>query len=187
MDLFTPKKMRVVFASGLEEAAAAMARLLPSLRAQAELLSAAPEELPSLLAEGPADALVLRPEDFDLASELSQRGYTGVLILGGADEIRRIAPACVAAGILTARYEEMEGGLRQLLALCARLRALRQRANILRRQLDDTRLVSRAKLLLMSRFKMSEEDAHRYIEKTAMDTGAKRREVAENIIRTYEG
>ena len=72
------------------------------------------------------------------------------------------------------------------LACCARLRALCTETVSLKRKLDDTRIVTRAKLLLMSRLKMSEAEAHRYIEKTAMDTGAKRREVAESIIRTYE-
>lgn len=186
MDPLFPKKMRIVAAAGCG-AEAGLAKALPALRVQAELICAPSGEIPSLLAERPADALILGAEDFDLASELSGRGYTGVLILSGAEELERIAPACVAEGILTARFDEAEGAFRQLLALCARLRALRQRETILRRQLDDTRLVSRAKLLLMNRLKMSEGEAHRYIEKTAMDTGAKRREVAESIIRTYEG
>ena len=63
---------------------------------------------------------------------------------------------------------------------------LRKHTSSLRRKLDDTRFVSRAKLLLMTRLQMSEEEAHHYIEQTAMDSGRKSREVAESIIRAYE-
>ena len=82
--------------------------------------------------------------------------------------------------------DSLSAVLPSFLACCARLRSLCTETASLKRKLDDTRIVTRAKLLLMSRLKMSEAEAHRYIEKTAMDTGSKRREVAESIIRTYE-
>ena len=79
-----------------------------------------------------------------------------------------------------------EAALPQFLAMCMRLRTPRQYTSSLQRKLDDARLVSRAKLLWMSRLNMSETEAHRYIEKAAMDGCRKRREVAERIICTYE-
>ena len=100
--------------------------------------------------------------------------------------IEELRPACISAGILVAERCEIAYAVPHLLAMSSRLRFLRQRASSLRRKLDDTRLVSRAKLLLMSRLQMSEEEAHRYIEKTAMDSGMKTREVALGIIRAYE-
>ncbi|HCG61364.1 MAG TPA: antitermination regulator, partial [Collinsella sp.] len=51
---------------------------------------------------------------------------------------------------------------------------------------SDTKLVNRAKLLLVTRLQMTEAEAHRYIEKTAMDNGESRRDVALRLIRTYE-
>ena len=50
----------------------------------------------------------------------------------------------------------------------------------------DIRVVNRAKWLLMEKLNLSEKDAHYYIEKQAMDLRIPRREVAGNIIRTYE-
>ena len=47
------------------------------------------------------------------------------------------------------------------------------------------RLVNRAKLLLITELKMEEPTAHRFIEKQSMDRCITRREVAEEIIRTY--
>lgn len=181
------RKMRVVVSVACTGVMRRLVRLLPDLRVSAELLSVSREELASTLNEAPVEALILGPEDFDLAAELSERSYTGVLILTeGEEQTAALAPACCAVGVLVAPQSALETALPQLLALCTRLRSLRARTNTLRRQLDDTRLVSRAKLLLMSRFKMSEGEAHRYIEKAAMDAGAKRRDIAERIIRTYE-
>lgn len=45
--------------------------------------------------------------------------------------------------------------------------------------------VSRAKCLLISYCGMSEEDAHKYIERQAMDKRMSRLEIAQDIVRTY--
>ena len=76
--------------------------------------------------------------------------------------------------------------LPQLLAACTRLRETRGEAEALRGKLDEARLISRAKLLLISRFKMSEDEAHRFLERSAMDNCTKLRNAAESVIRTYE-
>ena len=64
--------------------------------------------------------------------------------------------------------------------------ALEKEASSLQRKMEEIRLVNRAKLVLMEHLNMSEAQAHRYIEKSAMDSCTKRSEVAETIIRTYE-
>ena len=48
------------------------------------------------------------------------------------------------------------------------------------------RLIDRAKCVLIQYLTMTEPQAHRYIEKQAMDTRTTRREVAQQILRTYE-
>ena len=53
------------------------------------------------------------------------------------------------------------------------------------RELNDLRVIDRAKLLLIQYFGFTEKQAHRYIEKQAMDRCISRREVAEEIIKTY--
>ncbi len=179
-------KMTIFVSAACAGAAQRLPRLLPPLRVRAELLTVPPAELSALLAERPADAVILGPGQFELAADLSEHSYTGVLLLAEGEALRDLAAACAASGVLLADAQSLDAALPQLLALCSRLRLLRARTVVLRQKLDDTRLISRAKLLLMSRFKMSEGEAHRYIEKTAMDGGTKRREVAERIIRTYE-
>ena len=53
-------------------------------------------------------------------------------------------------------------------------------------KIEDIRIVDRAKLILISFMSMSEKEAHRYIEKQAMDLRVTRRAVAEGILKTYE-
>lgn len=51
---------------------------------------------------------------------------------------------------------------------------------------DEARLINRAKLALMLYLNMSESAAHRYIEKRAMDMRVTKKEIAKNILKTYE-
>ena len=53
-------------------------------------------------------------------------------------------------------------------------------------RIDDMRLINRAKAVLMKYLKFTEPQAHRYIEKQAMNNRCTRRESAEKIINTYE-
>ncbi len=68
----------------------------------------------------------------------------------------------------------------------ARLEKLQEEKGVLDRQIRDAKLLNRAKLLLMQVLKLSEAQAHHYIEKQAMDLRISKREVAEGIISTYE-
>ena len=66
-----------------------------------------------------------------------------------------------------------------------RLRNMEQKTLSVEEKMEEIRLVNRAKWVLISELKMEEPQAHRYIEKQAMDRCISRREVAEEIIKTY--
>ena len=53
-------------------------------------------------------------------------------------------------------------------------------------KLAQVRLVSRAKCYLIELGRMTEAEAHRYIEKKAMDTRRDRAEVAQEILDSYD-
>ncbi len=67
-----------------------------------------------------------------------------------------------------------------------RLKKLRLENIELKRKIEDIKIIDRAKYILISYLKMSEGEAHRFIEKQAMDMRATRRSVAEGVLRTYE-
>ena len=68
-------------------------------------------------------------------------------------------------------------------AVQAKIRQLSYKTIQLRNKLEEIRIVNRAKMLLISHKNMNEEEAHRYIEQTAMNRCIKRIQVAEEIIR----
>ena len=56
----------------------------------------------------------------------------------------------------------------------------------LQQKIEEIRLVDRAKCALIQYLNLTEAQAHRYIEKQAMDLRLSRRQVAEAILKTYE-
>lgn len=94
-----------------------------------------------------------------------------------------------AAGICVmswpAPQEVFRQTLRNLLLLKKSLRAMQEKTDQLQSQLQDMKRIQKAKSLLMNQLGMSEADAHRWIEKAAMDRCVKKHEIAETIIRMY--
>lgn len=66
-----------------------------------------------------------------------------------------------------------------------RIRKTEKKTLSIEEKMNEIRIVNRAKWLLISEVKMTEPDAHHYIEKQAMDRCIPRRRVAEEIIKTY--
>ncbi len=56
----------------------------------------------------------------------------------------------------------------------------------LAQKIDEIRLIDRAKCVLIQYLNLTEQQAHRHIEKQAMDMRVTRTEVAQGILKTYE-
>ena len=76
-------------------------------------------------------------------------------------------------------------GLNWMTAARERLRGYEKKVRPIEEKMEEIRLVNRAKWLLISELKMSEPDAHRYINRQSMDRCVPKRAVAEEIIRLY--
>ena len=148
----------------------------------AVLRASASQDIPAIVAVQKPDAVVISG-GASAAVDAAERSSAAILLLTDDAALPR---RCIRAGVMTAHPDELAAVLPSLLATAERLRTLRDKTSSLQQRLDDSRIVARAKLLLISRLGMSEGDAHRYIEKTAMDSCLPRRGVAEGIIRTYE-
>ncbi len=72
------------------------------------------------------------------------------------------------------------------LAAQRRMRGLQHENDRLQKKIQEIRLVDRAKCLLIEHENWAEGQAHRYIEKKAMDQRTTRGEIAQEIIRQYE-
>ncbi len=71
-------------------------------------------------------------------------------------------------------------------AVRLRIAAMYQEKSRLETKLDEVKLVDRAKMTLVHYLDMTEQQAHRYIEKQAMDLRIARVAVARRILKTYE-
>lgn len=150
----------------------------------AVLRASAAQDIPAIVAAQKPDAVVISGGASAAAAiDAAERSSSAILLLTDDTALPR---RCIRAGVMTAHPDELAAVLPALLASAERLRTLRDKTSSLQQRLDDSRIVARAKLLLISHLGMSEGDAHRYIEKTAMDFCLPRRDVAEGIIRTYE-
>lgn len=56
----------------------------------------------------------------------------------------------------------------------------------LKQKIEDEKVITRAKLVLMGVLCMSEEQAHKYLEKESMNRGVTRLETAYDVLRTYD-
>ena len=75
--------------------------------------------------------------------------------------------------------------LKWLVSARERLRRMEEKATSVEEKMEEIRLVNRAKWLLIEQLKMTEAEAHRHIEKQAMDRCTTRQEIALGIIKTY--
>ena len=66
-----------------------------------------------------------------------------------------------------------------------KLRKTEKKTLSIEEKMEEIRIVNRAKWILIRELKLDEPEAHRYIEKQAMDRCISRRIVAEEIIKTY--
>ena len=80
--------------------------------------------------------------------------------------------------------DNISKGIRFLLATQDRMKQYVEKMQKLEDKIDEVKLVSQAKILLMEQKHVSEKEAHRLIGKEAMDYGVSRKMVARNIIDT---
>ena len=125
-----------------------------------------------------------------LATGLCSNTGLGVLLFVKAALYEEVCSKVTEYGVLTVSKPAPLQVVRQSLSvLCAtreRLRRMEERQASVEEKIEEIRLVNRAKWLLIERLGMTEAEAHRYIEKQAMDQRVSKRELAENLITTYE-
>lgn len=127
---------------------------------------------------------------YELALEVSEEDHTVAVLLVKSDIYDQTCYRVEDSGVLTVAkpvsHQLMYSTLRLASAVSRRLNAVAREKEKLLVKIEELRVVDRAKWALVEYLKMNEESAHKYIERQAMDMRITRREVAENIIKTYE-
>lgn len=124
----------------------------------------------------------------DLANEYSQTSI-GIMIMVSASLYEQIAYRVEDLGIFTMikpnSTENIYSALKMLYAMHKKLAKMENNTKKLQEKMQDIKIINQAKIILIQKLNMSENDAHYYIEKQAMDTRLSKSKVSENIIRTY--
>ena len=132
------------------------------------------------------------PDDFGmrLAIDICTNSGAGVLLMVKNDLFNDIYAKVVNYGVITlskpTNLQMVTQNLRILCATRERMRQMEAKQATVEEKIEEIRLVNHAKWLLIQCLSMTEPEAHRYIEKQSMDERISKREVAENIIKTYK-
>lgn len=186
---------RVLIVSSSESGQHFIAELLSPQEQSAATTAVSGSEARRLLADFDYDTVIINAPLSDeygheLACFASRQSLAGVLMLVKNERADDVAARVEDYGVFVIPKPVSRPFFFQSLKL---LRASRrhmmglQKENLkLQTTIEEIRLVDRAKCALIQCLLMTEPQAHRYLEKQAMDLRLTKREVAENILKTYE-
>ena len=144
-----------------------------------------------LMLEGDFELVIVNaplPDEFghELCAAAADQTDAGVILLAKAAAIDQLMPRMNQEGVLVVGKPFSAALFLQAVHMAAasnhRLQRLRQENDRIQAKLAQLRLISRAKCLLIQYKQMTEAEAHRLIEKQAMDTRRSRGDVAQDII-----
>lgn len=125
----------------------------------------------------------------ELAKKLAIDTVCGVILFAPSEksafyggQLSEYGVVVVSKPVNKQLFSQLLGVVRAAQKRCAGLSKENER---LKSSLEETKLINRAKILLMQHLALSEERAHKYIEKQAMDMRISKVEVARQILKTY--
>ena len=172
----------------------ALSALLPASRYDPVCYAAGISHAKRLMSERNFDLVIINsplPDDVGtgFAVDVSGMNGTAVLFIARADILEGLREKLTAAGVfplpkpLSAQVFALS--MEWMMSARERIRKLETKSLTIEEKMAEIRIVNRAKWLLITELRMEEPQAHRFIEKQAMDRCISRREVAEEIIKTY--
>ena len=193
--IFRDETYSVLLVSGSEKFNTITAALLPNAEFWPVTIIQCAAEAKRKLLEAEYDIILVNaplPDEFGtrLAVDACRETQASVLLLIRRELHDEIYYKVLESGVITLPKPTNEAAMTQMLrTLCAvreRMRRAEERQVSVEKKIEELRLVNRAKWLLIERLHMTEEDAHGYIRRQAMDNRITQREAAEDILRTYQ-
>ena len=184
----------ILVVSATDSFTSAFADLLPETRYDPVHTVASVSAAKRVLSEKTFDFIITNspfPDDTGIrfAIDTCTTKQTAVLLLVKSDIHAEIHDKVAEYGVFTlpkpTSKPTMIHALNWMESARERLRQFEKKSLSIEEKMAEIRLVNKAKWLLISELKMSEPDAHRYIEKQAMDRCIAKRAIAEEIIKLY--
>jgi len=125
-----------------------------------------------------------------LAMHIATKGISQVILVIKNEYVDEVSDKIEDYGVITIakpiNVNVFKAALKIAKATQSRLKMMHAENTKLIQKIEDIRIVDRAKCILISYLNMSESEAHKYIERQAMDLRITKRAVAERILKTYE-
>lgn len=181
--------------SGSEKGAALLSGLLSASNPTTLTLVKSGSEARRLLLNGTFSQIVINTpltDEFgtDTAIFAARTTTSGVVLLVKSELADELCAKLSDEGIAVVGKPVSKAVLHQALRLSLashkRLSGLREENLRLHGKLAELQLIGRAKCVLIEHLKLTEPQAHRYLEKQAMDMRITREEAARAILQTYE-
>lgn len=192
---FTERRYSVLLVSSSPKFNESMLALLPESRFYPVAAVSDVSSARRRLLESKYDIVIINaplPDDFGtrLALNICDNSGAGVLLLVKAEHYPDINGRVSPFGVLVLPKPTTSQAVSQSLQLLCgtreRLRRMEQKTASIEEKMEEIRIINRAKLLLMEQLKMTEKEAHRFIEKQAMDRCVTRITIAQSILSTYK-
>lgn len=189
--LFQAQTYSVLLVSSLEKLNTSLMNLLPGTQYHPVSVVKSVSEAKRRLLEQEFDLLIINaplPDSLGLQFALDAAADTqsGVLLTVRQERYEDICAQATSGGVITLpRPMTAPMFSQQLNTLCAVRERLRQRAEreqTVEEKIGEIRLVNRAKWMLIQHRGMSEEEAHRYLTRQAMDSRCSKAEIARKLL-----
>jgi len=126
-----------------------------------------------------------------LALDFASKGISVVILIVKAELYDEVSERVEDYGVITLAKPISRSlfwnALKLAIAAHKKIKEYHSENKKLIQKIEDIRIIDRAKCILISLFSLTESEAHRYIEKRAMDMRMTRRKVAEEILKKYDG
>ncbi|MDR2525606.1 MAG: ANTAR domain-containing protein [Oscillospiraceae bacterium] len=155
----------------------------------------AAQALELLQAEAPFDFCVLNAPLADetglvLAKSLAEQTQAQILALVAQEQFDAFKEHLTSLGVLLLQKpvsrQVLLSSLDLMQAVQTRLALVQTQNRNLERQINEMKLINRAKCVLISNLGMSEAQAHKHMERQAMNQRVTKHEVAVNVLKLYE-
>lgn len=126
----------------------------------------------------------------DLAIDITSSVMTGVIFIVKSDILQEVETSLEKYGIFVLGKPLNKAMFFQSIKFVNtsrnRILGIKNENIKLQNKIEEIRLVDRAKCVLIQYLNLTESQAHRYIEKQAMDMRSTRLQIAKDILKTYE-
>ena len=184
----------ILIVSATDHFTSAFAGMVPETRYSPIHTAASVSAAKRILAEKTFDFVIINaplPDDMGtrFAIDTCTSKQSAVLLLVKSDIHAGIHDKVAEYGVFTlskpTSKPTMIHALSWMESARERLRQFEKKSLSIKEKMAEIRLVNKAKWILISELKMNEPDAHRYIEKQAMDRCITKQTIAEEIIKSY--